>query len=120
MMNTKVRTQTKECTARNQRAQLVRFRELITTPCIKKLHHFWKKFCCNSPSAHTVQQHQCGKQAIAGRQTVRWVFCQTITKHCQITNNILQRTLKKYCQISAIFFSLNNLIQQRTQYYLYY
>ena len=31
MTNMKVRTQTKECTASNQRAQLVRFRELITT-----------------------------------------------------------------------------------------
>jgi len=31
MTNTKVRTQTKECTASNQRAQLLRFRELIAT-----------------------------------------------------------------------------------------
>jgi len=29
--NTKVRTQTKECTASNQRAQLLRFRALTTT-----------------------------------------------------------------------------------------
>jgi len=31
MTNTKVRTQTKECTASNERSQLLRFRVLITT-----------------------------------------------------------------------------------------
>jgi len=31
-----------------------------------KLHHFCKKMCCIATSGNTVQQHQCGKQAIAG------------------------------------------------------
>jgi len=35
--------------------------------------------------ANIVQQHKCGKQSIAGWQTVHGVFCQTITKSCQIT-----------------------------------
>jgi len=30
-----------------------------------KLHHFCKKFCCITSYGNTVQQHQCGKQAIA-------------------------------------------------------
>jgi len=52
-----------------------------------KLHHFRKIFCCITPSGNTVQQHQCAKQAISGGQTVHGVFCQRITKSCQITNN---------------------------------
>jgi len=49
MMNVKVRTPTKECTASNQRAQLLRFRELITTMlswqwCLQWLHPM-DKFC---------------------------------------------------------------------------
>jgi len=71
-----------------------------------KLHHFCKKLCCISPSGNTVQQHQCGKQAIARWQTAHGVFCQTITKSCQITNNIglLHMILSKYCQILQHFF----------------
>ena len=68
-----------------------------------KLHHFCKKLCCISPFGRTVQQHQWDKQAIAGWQTVHDVFCQTITKYCQITNNILQMILSKYCQILQNF-----------------
>jgi len=62
-----------------------------------KLRHF----CCITPYGNTVQQHQCGKQAIAGWHTVHGVFCQTITKFCQITKNILQIILAKYWQNSA-------------------
>jgi len=85
-----------------------------------KLHHFCKNYGCISPSGNTVQQHQCGKQAIAGWQTLHGVFCQTITKSCQIANNILQIILTKYCQNSTTFFSLNDLLQQWTQYQLLY
>jgi len=49
-----------------------------------KWHHFCEKLCCNTPSGNTVQQHQCGKQSIAGWQTVHSVLCQTITKSCRI------------------------------------
>jgi len=59
-----------------------------------KLHHFRKIFCCITPSGNTVQQHQCAKQAISGGQTVHGVFCQRITKSCQITNNNWQNTAK--------------------------
>jgi len=52
----------------------------------------------------TTRQHQCGKQSIAGRQTVRIVFCQAIMKSCQITNNILEIMSTKYCQNSATSF----------------
>jgi len=45
-----------------------------------KLHHFYEKLCCITRSGNTVKQHQCGKQSIAGWQTVQDVFCQTITK----------------------------------------
>ena len=31
-----------------------------------KLHHFCEKNCCITPAGNTVQQQQCGKQAIAG------------------------------------------------------
>ena len=31
-----------------------------------KLHQFCKKLCCITPYRKTVQQHQCGKQAVAG------------------------------------------------------
>jgi len=31
-----------------------------------KSHHFYKKLCCITPSGNTVQQRQCGKQAIQG------------------------------------------------------
>jgi len=30
-----------------------------------KLHHFCKKLCCITPPGNTVEQHQCGKQAVA-------------------------------------------------------
>ena len=43
-----------------------------------KLHHFCENCVVVTPSGNTVQQHQCGKQFIAGRQTVHGVFCQTI------------------------------------------
>jgi len=40
-----------------------------------------------------------------GDQIVHGVFCQTFTKscqfHCQITNNVLEIILPKYCQTSA-------------------
>jgi len=73
------------------------FRRSCTHAC--KLHHFCKKLCCILPSGNTVQQHQCGKQTIAGWQTVHGVCCQTITKFCQITNNIV-----KILPNSAAFF----------------
>jgi len=64
---------------------------------------------CTTPSGNPVQQHQCGKQVIAGWQTVHGVFSQAITKscqsHCQITNNI-DKMLPK----SSTFLSLNNLL----------
>ena len=41
------------------------------------------------------------------------VFCQTVTQSCQITNNILQIILTKYCQNSATFFSLNDYFNNR-------
>ena len=69
-----------------------------------KWHHFCEKFCCLTPSGNTVQQHQRGKQSIAGWQTVHSVFCQTISKSCQITNNMFETISKKYCQNSATFF----------------
>ena len=79
-----------------------------------KLHHFCKKVYCITRSGNTVQQHQCGKQSIAGQQTVHGVFCQTITKscqiHCQITNNMLEIISSKYCPNSATLFSLNDLL----------
>ena len=31
-----------------------------------KLHDFCKKLCCITPYGKTVEQHQCGKQAVAG------------------------------------------------------
>jgi len=69
-----------------------------------KWHYFCEKLCCITPSGNTVQQHQCGKQAIAGWQTVHGVFCQTITKsyqiNCHITNkvrNIIEKILPKFC-----------------------
>jgi len=43
-----------------------------------KLHHFCEKLCCITPSDNTVQQHQCGQQAIAGWQTMHGIFCQTM------------------------------------------
>jgi len=38
-----------------------------------------------------------------GDQIVQGVFCQTITKYCQITKNVLTHNIAKiqYCQISA-------------------
>jgi len=70
-----------------------------------KFHQFCEKLCCITPSGNTVQQHQCGKQSIAGRQTVHGVFCQTITESCrnhyQIRNNIDQ-ILSKFCNIFCI------------------
>jgi len=49
-----------------------------------------------SPSGSIVQQHQYGKQAIAGWQwqTVHGAFCQTITKSCQIITNNIEKTLQ--------------------------
>jgi len=62
-----------------------------------------------------VQQHQCGKQAIAEWQTVHGVFFQTITNPVK-----LQITCyKEYWQNTAKslqYFLLNNLIEQSTQY----
>jgi len=89
-----------------------------------KWHHFCEKLWCIAPSGNTVQQHQCGKQSIAGWQTVYGVSCQTITKswqiHCQITNNMLETISTKYFQISAAFFSLSDLLYRWTQYKLCY
>jgi len=48
-----------------------------------KLH--CKKLCCVAPSGNTIQQHQCGKQAVAGRQTVHGVFCQTLRNPVKFT-----------------------------------
>jgi len=85
-----------------------------------KWHHFCEKLCCITPYGNTVQQHQCSKQSVAGWQTVHGVFCQTITKscqiHCQITNNVLEIMSRIYCQNSATFFSLNDLLYHWTQY----
>ena len=73
-----------------------------------KWYHFCVKLCCITPSGNTVQQHQCGKQSIARWQTGHGVFCQTITKsceiHCQITNNMLEIISTKFCENSATFF----------------
>jgi len=85
-----------------------------------KWHHFCEKLCCITPSGNTIQQHQCGKQSIAGWQVVHGAFCQTITKscqiHCQITNNMLEIISTKYFQNSATFCSLNDLLYHWTQY----
>jgi len=35
-------------------------------------------------------------------QIVHGVFCQTFTKTCQITNNMLQVILPKYCKVFLI------------------
>jgi len=95
------------------------FRHPCTQAC-KMTPFLWKKMCCISPSGNTVQKHQYGKQSIAGWQTVHGVFCQTTTKscqiHCQITNKMLEIILTKYCQNSATFFSLNDLLYHWTQY----
>ena len=70
-------------------------KKILPTPKNKhvKLHHFCEKLCCITTSGNTVQQHQWGKQFIAGRQTAHGAFCQTITKsfqiHGQIKNIIL-------------------------------
>ena len=53
------------------------------------------------PSGNTVQQHQCGKRAILGWQTVHVVFFQTSTKSCHIANNI-DEVLQKFCNIVLI------------------
>jgi len=87
-------------------------------PCTQayKLHHFCKN-CVVIYHLATLFNNTNAvstKQAIAGWQTRYGVFCHTITKscqiHCQVTNNILKRTLTKYCQNSTTFFSLNNLL----------
>ena len=93
------------------------FRRPCTQAC--KMTSFFFKLCCVTPSGNTVQQHQFGKQSIAGWQTVGRVFCQTITKscqiHCQITN-MLEIISTKYCQNSPTFLSLNDLLYHWTQY----
>jgi len=70
-----------------------------------KFHLFCEILCCIIPSGNTVQQHQCGKQSIAGRQTVHGVFCETITESCrnhsQIRNNV-DEILPKFCNIFFI------------------
>ena len=73
-------------------------------PCNKnvKWHHFCDKLCCIAPSSSTVQQHKCGEQSIAGWQTVHGAFCQTITKSCQITNNIWEIISTKFCNVFFI------------------
>ena len=48
------------------------------------------------------------------------VFCQTIMKSCQITNNMLKIISTKYCRNSATFFPLNDLLYHWTQYQLCY
>jgi len=74
-----------------------------------KLHSFCEKLCCITPPGNTVQQHQCGKQSIVGRQTMYGVFCQTIIKscqiHCQIAKyiiNNIDKVLPKFCNIFFI------------------
>ena len=76
-----------------------------------KFQQFCEKLCCIIPSDNTVQQHQCGrpKQSTAGRQTVHGVFCQTITESCRNTAK-LEIISTKYCQNSATFFSLKDLL----------
>jgi len=79
-----------------------------------KLPHFCKNLCCITSSVNTIQQHQFGKQAIAGLHSGNGVFCQTITKSCEIhcksqkilpTTNNINKIQPKFCNI----FSLNNL-----------
>ena len=73
-----------------------------------KWHHFCEKLCCITPSGNTVQQHKCGKQSIAGWQTVHGVFCQTMTKSCQIhcqlqyVKNNIDNILQKFCNVFFI------------------
>ena len=90
-----------------------------------KFLHIWppaekrlEKSTC--PPLEKFLQHQCGKQSKAGWQTVHCVFCQTITKSCQITNNTLETISTKYCENSATFFWLNDLLHHWTQYQLRY
>ena len=61
-----------------------------------KWHHFCEKLCCITPPGSTVQQNRCGKQPTAGWQTVQGVFCQTITKSYQITDDMLKIISTKY------------------------
>ena len=67
------------------------------------VNFFCKKWCSITPSGNTVRQHQCGKQARAWWPDCAQctVFCQTLTKSCQSTNNIA-KILPKFCKISSI------------------
>ena len=79
-----------------------------------KWHHFCKNLCCITSSVNTIQQHQFGKQAMAGWQCGNGVFCKTITKSCEIhcksqiilpITNSINKIQPKFCNI----FSLNDL-----------
>jgi len=59
--------------------------------------HIRKKLCCIIPSGNTVQQHHCGKQAIAGWHTVH-SSTQLLILSNSLTYNVLQRILTKYCR----------------------
>jgi len=75
------------------------FRHSCTQAC--KITPFLSKLCCITPSGNTVQQHQCGKQAIAGWQSGHGVFCQTLRNPAKL-HNILQIILTKFCNILFI------------------
>ena len=80
---------------------------------------------CIAPPGSTIQHHQCGKQSTTGWQTVHGVFCQTITKSYQITDNI-DKILPKFCNIffikrftftmAPIVFMSLNLFRQNSKF----
>ena len=74
-----------------------------------KWHHFCEKLCCITPSVNTAQQHQRGKQPIAGWQAVSNA-CRPIMG--EESTEFLKKNLLGLCQTSTLAARFGELCAQ--------